>query len=220
MTKRDNKNNDLDAETLNAAYLPLIKDTNRILDTLSHIWTYSITVILLTLIAIGVISLYLSFLTLNDTAFFTEGIIFLIVAAFLLMRHFMGPHNSKRRINIPHWKSVLNSFVKPDNTVSGQDGQSILESLMQIVIISDEWIRRIKRGIFSTLFWPIVAVIIFIFSSFQLNTFEFQIISVFFVVYMFVLIVAVYYGVNWRFRGWQTKVARFKNFTANAVDSL
>lgn len=116
---------------------------------------------------------------------------------------------------------MLASFIKPDNTLDREkEGQSVIENLMKVVLATSDWIKTIKRDVFSVLFWPIVAIVIFLLSIYQVNVFEVRVLDVVFIVYMFTLALAIYYGIDVKFRRWQTKAARFKNYTAIALENL
>lgn len=191
------------------------------MDTLASVWKYSLAVLLISLSAIGVISIVLFFEVPSKEVFFTEGIIFLAVAGWIFARNFVLNCNQCCTADIPRWKRVLASFVKPDSTVDRQvDGQSVVENLMQIMVATGDWIRLIKRDIFSVLFWPVVATAAFVLSVYQVDILMLRFIAVGFVAYVFVLAIAVYFGTNMKFRRWQSKVAQFKGYTASAMENL
>jgi hypothetical protein len=211
----------LPEESLKASYLSLIKGAKRVLDTLASVWKYSVTALLLSLSAIGITAIVL-FLTVPGKEFyFTEGVIFLAIAAWIFARNVTGTCSQCCTADIPHWKSVLTSFVKPDNTIDSQkDGQSVVENLMQVAIATGDWIRLIKRDVFSVLFWPMLAGVVFLLSVYQVDVVIARVAAVGFIVYLFALTTAIYYSVNWKFRNWQTKVAQFKGYATTAIDRL
>jgi len=203
------------------SYVSMIEDANRILDTLSRVWKYCLTALLVSLSAIGFISIAIFLIETSKEQFFIEGIIFLAIAAWVFARNTLGTRNRCCNEDIPRWKTILASFVRADNTFDSQrDGQSVIENLMKVIFATIDWIKMIKRDVFSILFWPIVAAAIFLLSVFQVNIVELRVLEVAFVVYIFVLTMAVYYGVNLRFRKWQTKVAQFKGYTASALENV
>ena len=208
-------------DNLDSSYISMIHDANQILDTLSRVWKYCLTALLLSLSIVGIVSIGLFVADTSKQQFFTEGVIFLAIAAWIFARNILGNRNQCCNEDIPHWKSVLASFVKPDNTWDSQkDGQSVIENLMKVVFATGGWIRSIKRDVFSVLFWPIVAIVIFLLSVYQVNVLEFRIIEVAFIIYMFTLAIAIYYGVNLKFKRWQSKVNRFETYTASAMENL
>lgn len=208
-------------ESVEASYLSLIKAAKRVLDTLASVWKYSVTALLLSLSAIGITAIVL-FLTVPGKEFyFTEGVIFLAIAAWIYARNVTGTCNQCCTADIPHWKSVLSSFVKPDNTLDSQkDGQSVVENLMQVTVATGDWIRLIKRDVFSVLFWPMLAGVVFLLSVYQIDAAVVRVAAVGFIVYIFALTTAIYYSVNWKFRNWQTRVAQFERYTTTAVDGF
>jgi hypothetical protein len=221
MIKDDSQNSSSTENKLDASYVSMIHGANEILDTLSKVWKYCLSALLLSLSIVGLVSIGLFVTDPSKQQFFTEGIIFLAIAAWVFARNILGNRNQCCNEDIPHWKSVLDSFIKPDNTLDSQkDGESIIENLMKVVFATGEWIRTIKRDVFSVLFWPIVAIVIFLLSVYQVNAIEFRIIEVTFIVYIFILAVAIYYGINLKFKRWQVKVNKFKTYTANAMENL
>jgi hypothetical protein len=208
-------------ENFDVSYISLIKGANTILDTLASVWKYSLTALLLSLSTVGVISIAIFFMMPGREVFLTEGVVFLAIAAWISARNFALNCNQCCTADIPHWKAILASFVKPDNTIDTQrDGQSVVESLIQVTVATGDWIRLIKRDIFSVLFWPIVAVLVFVFSVYQVDAFTLRIIAAAFFVYIGALVVVVYFGVNVKFKKWQIKVAQFKSYTATAMENL
>jgi hypothetical protein len=202
------------------SYLPLINGANKILDTLSSVWKYSLTALLLSLSIIGAISIGL-FLLVGREILFTEGVIFLAIAAWIFVRTFTGNCNRCCNADIPRWKAILASFVQPNNSVdSQQDGQSVVESLMRVINESNDWIRLIRRDVFSVLFWPVIAMVLFVFSVYSVDITVVRVVEVLFVIYVFVLTGAIYYSVKVKFQGWQEKVSRFRDYTATAIEDI
>ena len=202
------------------SYLPLIKGANKVLDTLASVWRYSVIILLVSLSAIGAISLGLFFFA-GREVLFTEGVIFLAIAAWIFFRNVTGTCNRCCTADIPRWKHQLSSFVQPDNSVDVQrDGQSVVENLMQVIDESADWIRLIRRDVFSVLFWPVIAAIVFLGSVYSVDIALLQVIAVAFVIYVFALTGTVYYSVNVKFRGWQKRVASFRDYTASALENL
>jgi hypothetical protein len=207
-------------ENVDAIYLPLLRDADKILSTLSKIWTYSHVAIFTSLYFLGFISIVAYFLYPANDRFLQLGEIFVIIAIVVVLVHF-GRINRRRRAEMAHWKFTLASYIKPDNTInSQQNGESILENLMKVILASDRWISRIKRRIIMMLVWQTVAVVVFFMVAFQVSSFQVGIIEECLVVYSLGLAIAVYYGVNWRFRSWQSKVNKFKSSTSSAMDRL
>ncbi len=212
---------DFSAESFDSSYLLLIRGANKILDTLASVWKYTLAALLVSLSAIGVASIVLFFDTPGREVFFSEGVIFLAIAGWIFARNFALNCNQCCTEDIPRWKGVLSSFVKADNTVNRPaDGQSLMENLMQIMVATGDWIRLIKRDVFSVLFWPVIATIVFVLTVYQVNFETLRFVAVGFVVYIFVLSAAVYYGVNLKFRRWQSKVSQFRGYTASAMENL
>jgi hypothetical protein len=202
------------------SYLPLIKGANKVLDTLSSVWKYSLTALLLSLSVIGAVSLGL-FLLVGREVLFTEGVIFLAIAAWVFVRTFTGNCNRCCNADIPRWKGVLASFVQPNDSVDSQrDGESVVESLMKVIDESGDWIRLIRRDVFSVLFWPIIAMAIFVFSVYSVDIVVVRVVAVLFIIYVFVLTGVIYYSVKVKFQGWQEKVSRFRGYTATAIENL
>jgi len=221
MVERDTEKEPALPANLDSSYVSMISDANRILDTLSRAWKYCLTALLTSLSAIGLASLALFLSDTTQEQFLTEGIIFLAIAAWIFSRNILGSRNQCCNEDIPRWKAILSSFLRPDNTFDSQhDGQSALENLMKVILATNDWIKTIKRDVFSVLFWPILAVGIFLLSIYQVNVLELRILEIAFVAYMVILTSAVYYGVNLKFRKWQTKAANFKAFTASALENL
>jgi len=203
------------------SYVSMIRDANRILDTLSRVWRYCLTVLLASLSAIGFVSILLFLIDTSKEQFFIEGIIYLAIAAWVFARNMLGTRNQCCNEDIPRWKAILASFVKPDNTFdSKRDGQSVIENLMKVIFATGDWIKMIRRDVFSVLFWPIVAFAIFLLSVYQVNIVEVRMLEIASVAYIVVLTLAVYYGTNLKFRKWQTKVARFKGYAVSALENL
>ncbi len=220
MINDDSQNNSSTKDNLDSSYISMIHDANQILDTLSKVWKYCLTALLLSLSIVGLVSIGLFVADPSKQQFFTEGVIFLAIAAWVFARNMLGNRNCCTE-DIPYWKKVLASFIKPDNTLDSQrDGQSIIENLMKVVLATGDWIRTIKKDVFSVLFWPIVAIVIFLLSVYQVNIIEFRIIEVAFIVYMFILAIATYYGINLKFEKWQSNVVRFRTYTASAIENL
>ncbi len=216
----DNSAKDFEKVDFTASYLSLIKGADKILDTLASVWKYSLTALLLSLSIIGAISIVLFFAFPTRELFFTEGIIFLAIAGWIFARTFTGSCSRCCNADIPHWKRVLASFVQKDNTVDQRDGESVAENLMKVIDATGDWIRLIKRDVFSVLFWPVLAIVIFIFSVYPVELFVVRVVAVLFVIYIFALTVIIYYSVKVKFQGWQEKVSRFKQFTATAIENL
>ena len=205
---------------IDSSYISMIHDANQILDTLSRVWKYCLTALLLSLSIVGLVSIGLFVADQSKQQFFTEGVIFLAITAWIFVRNILGNRNCCTE-DIPYWKKILASFIKPDNTLDSQrDGQSIIENLMKMVLATGDWIRTIKKDVFSMLFWPIVAIVIFLLSVYQVNILEFRIIEVAFIVYIFILAITIYYGINLKFKKWQSNVNRFKTYTATAIENL
>jgi hypothetical protein len=220
MINADSQNCSSTEDNLDSSYISMIHDANQILDTLSKVWKYCLTTLLLSLSIVGLVSIGLFIADPSKQQFFTEGVIFLAIAAWVFARNILGKRNCCTE-DIPYWKKILASFIKPDNTLDSQrDGQSIIENLMKVVLATGDWIRTIKKDVFSVLFWPIIAIVIFLLSVYQVNIIEFRIIEVAFIVYMFILAIAIYYGINLKFKKWQSNVDRFKTYTANAIENL
>ncbi len=220
MTKDNDSAKNEPVESIDAIYLPLLRDADKILSTLSKVWTYSHIAIFSTLYFLGFISIVTYFLFPANDRFLTMGEVFLIIAIIAALLYY-GRRNRRRRAEIVHWKSVLASYVKPDNTLNSQkDGDSILEDLMKVIFASDKWISRIKRRIFVMLVWLTVAVAVFFMVAYQASSFQVGLIEDGLVVYAASLAIAVYFSVNWRFRSWQNKVAKFKSYAFSALDRL
>ena len=209
-------------EGIDSSYIPMIHDANQILDTLSKVWRYCLAALLLSLSAVGAAAIGLYLINTAQEQFFVEGIIYLAIAAWVFARNLLlGSRNSCCTEDIPRWKDRLASFVKSDNTVDAErDGESIIENLMKVTSATADWIRTIKRDVFSVLFWPVVAVAFFLLSVYQANFVEVRVVEVAFVVYIVVLAVAVYFGVNAKFRRWQAKADSFRAYTSKAIDNL
>jgi hypothetical protein len=208
------------AENFDSSFLSLINGANKVLDTLASVWKYSLTALLVSLSVIGGISISL-FLLVGREVLFTEGVIFLAIAAWIFVRTFTGNCNKCCNADIPRWKRVLTSFVQPNNTViSQQDGLSIVESLMRVIDESANWIRLIRRDVFSMLFWPVVAVAIFVFSVYSVDIVVVRVVEILFVIYVIVLTGAIYYSVKVKFQRWQEKVEHFKGNTATVIENL
>gem|GEM_PF-5825591 len=206
-------------ESFDSFNLALIKGANKVLDTLASVWKYSVAALLLSMLVIGAISLGL-FTILGRQTLFIEGIIFLAIAAWIFFRNLTGTCNQCCTDDIPHWKRVLTSFIQPNNTIATADGQSVTESLMHVIDASTDWIRLIRRDIFSMLFWPVVATVIFVFSVYSVNIAIVRIAWVLLIIYVFILTGAVYYSVRFRFQTWQEKVSKFKGYAASALENL
>jgi hypothetical protein len=222
MKKENSEKDTSTVDNVDASYVSMIRDANQILDMLSKVWKYCLTALLLSLSIVSLVSIGLFVADPTKEQFFTEGIIFLAIAVWIFARNLLiGRRNRCCTEEIPHWKSVLASFIKPDNSFNAQkDGESVIENLMKVILATSDWIRTIKRDVFSVLFWPIVAIVIFLLSVYQVNVVEVRIIEVAFIVYMFTLAIAIYYGVNLRFRRWQVKVDKFRAFTSTAIETL
>jgi len=221
MSEDDSQKGFSKEDSIDASYLSMIRDANKILDTLSKVWKFCLIALLLSLSIVGLVSIGLFALNQSSVQFFSEGVIFLIIAVWVFARNLLGSQNKCCAEDIPYWKSTLASFVKADNTLDTQkDGQSVIENLIKVVYASGDWIRTIKRDVFSVLFWPLVAIVIFLLTVYQANVVQVRIIEIAFVAYMFALVIAVYYGVNLRFKRWQTKVDRFRSFTSKAIETL
>jgi len=221
MREKEKEHEASSPENAESTYVSMIKDANKILDTLSRVWKYCLTVLLASLSAIGLVSLALFLTDTTKEQFFTEGVIFLAIAAWIFARNLLSTRNQCCNEDIPRWKGILGSFVKPDNTFDDQkDGESALENLMRVVFATGDWIKMIRRDVFSVLFWPIVAFAIFLLSVYQANIVEIRFLEIAFVAYIVFLTLAIYYGTNLKFRKWQTKVARFKGYTASALENL
>jgi hypothetical protein len=213
--------NTSDQSSVDTSYVSMIRDANQILDTLSKVWKYCLAALLLSLFIVGLVSIGLFVADPSQEQFFLEGIIFLAIAAWIFARNLLGQRNRCCTEDIPYWKSVLSSFVKPDNSLASvKDGESVIENLMKVTLATGDWIRTIKRDVFSVLFWPVVAIGFFLLSVYQVNVVELRIIEVSFVVYLFTLALAVYFGVNLRFRRWQARVDKFRVFTTTAIETL
>ncbi len=206
-------------ESVDSSYIAMIRGANRVLDTLASVWKYSVTVLLLSLSVIGAISIGL-FVAVGRQTLFIEGIVFLAIAAWIFVRNVTGSCNRCCTADIPHWKRVLSSFVQPNNTVVSQDGQSVTESLMRMIVESGDWIRLIRRDVFSMLFWPVIATVIFVFSVYTVDIAVVQVVEVLFAIYVFLLTGVIYYTVKVKFQGWQEKVSRFRGLTADALENL
>jgi hypothetical protein len=208
-------------ENFDAAYIQLIKSANKILDTLASVWKYSVSALLLSLSVVGIVSVSLYFVEPGREVFLTEGVIFIFIAAWVFARNFLMNCNKCCTADIPRWKQTLSSFVKTNDTIDRErDGQSVVESLMQVVVATGDWIKMIKRDVFSLLFWPIIAILVFALTVFQANVFTLRIVGAVFAVYIGALVIGVYYGVNVKFRKWQTRIKKFSNYAETAVDNL
>jgi len=205
-----------------SSYVSMIKDANRILDTLSRVWRYCLVALLLSLSIVGFASIGFYLVAPSGREqFFAEGVIFIAIAAWIFARNLLlGPRDRCCTEDIPRWKATLASFVGPDNSLAERDGESIIEDLMKVTLATGDWIRQIKRDVFSVLFWPVVATVLFLLSVFQVNIVEFRIIEVAFIVYLVTLALAVYFGVNSKFQRWQAKVDRFRAFASKAIETL
>ncbi len=202
------------------SYLPLIKGANKVLDTLASVWRYSVIILLVSLSAIGAISLG-AFFFVGREVFFTEGVIFLAIAAWIFFRNVTDTCNRCCTADIPRWKRLLSSFIQSNNSVDMQrDGQSIAENLMRVIDESFDWIRLIRRDVFSMLFWPVIAAVIFLVSVYSVDITMLQVTAIALVMYVFVLTGTVYYTVNIRFQGWQERASSFRGYTASALESL
>jgi hypothetical protein len=213
--------NGLTKENIEVSYLSMIKDASRILEMLSSVWRYCVSVILLSLSIIGLLSISMFVIVPGKEIFFAEGIIFQSIAAWIFVRNSSGVCSGCCSADIPRWKGVLASFVNSDNSVEMEkDGQSVLENLMQVILITGDWIRQIKRDVFSMLFWPLLASVIFVISLYPVDLVVVRVVEVTFVAYAFVLATGIFYGVNSKFHNWQTRVKSFKNFTSSALDGF
>lgn len=206
------------SESLDAVYIPLIKDANKIFSTLSTVWNYSHIAVFSSLYLIGFASFGLYFTNPANDRFRIMGIVFLIIATVF----FAQPSgNRRRRDEMMRWKSTLASLVKPDNTlIIPQDGQSILENLMQVILASEKWISRIKRRIFTMILWQVVAVVVFFVVLYQANSIQVQLIQNGLIVFAVALALIVYFSVDLKFRGWQNKIAKFKSNASTVMDRL
>jgi hypothetical protein len=207
-------------ESFDSSYLSLIKGASKVLDTLTSVWKYSLTALLLSLSVIGAVSIGL-FLVVGREVLFTEGIIFLAIAAWIFLRTFTGNCNRCCNADIPHWKAVLASFVQSNNTVdSEREGQSVVESLMHVIDETGSWIVLIRRDVFSVLFWPVIAIVIFVLSIYSVDITVVRVVAVLFVIYVFALTGVIYYSVKVKFESWQERVSRFKTYSATAIENL
>lgn len=176
---------------------------------------------MISLSMVGAFSIAFYFIIPGHDVFLTEGIIFLIIAAWVFARNFLMGCTQCCTTDIPHWKGVLASFIKPDGTIEQEkDGESVVENLMQVITATGDWIRMIKRDVFSLLFWPIVAAIVLTFSIYFANIATLQFVAGAFAVYIGALVIGVYFGVGYAFRKWQARITRFKDAAKTAMELL
>jgi len=207
-------------EGFDSSYIQMIRGASKVLDTLASVWKYSLTALLLSLSVIGAVSIGL-FLVIGREMLFTEGVIFLAIAAWVFARTFSGNCSQCCNADIPRWKRVLASFVQQNNAIDiERDGQSVVESLMRVIEESSDWIRLIRRDVFSVLFWPVIAIVIFVLSVYSVDVAVVRVVAVLFVIYVFVLTSAIYYTVKVKFQSWQNRALRFKVYAATAVENL
>lgn len=218
MAKENDSTINSSSENLDAVYVPLIKDANKIFSTLSTVWNYSHVAIFSSLYLIGFVSFGLYFMNPANYNFRSLGIVFLIIATIF----FLQPSGTRRRRDeMTHWKIMLASLIKPDNTLNTpQDGQSILENLMQVILASEKWISRIKRRIFTMILLQTVAVVAFFAVLYQTSSVQVQLVENGLIVFAVALVLIVYFSVDLKFRGWQNKIAKFKSHVSIAVDRL
>lgn len=96
----------------------------------------------------------------------------------------------------------------------------MVESVMQVMLASEEWMRVIRRELFSMLLWPILAAVVLLLTVFTVDATTLKIISLAFIGYVFALTLAIYYTVNQKFKPWQRRVAKFKANVENALQTM
>ena len=114
-------------------------------------------------------------------------------------------------MNMENWKIKLASFIKPDNTLNTpQNGQSILENLMSVILASEKWISRIKRQIFSMIIWLAVSIVVFFVVLYQANSVQVQLVENGLLVFAVALALVVYFSVDLQFGAGRKKLLSSK----------
>jgi hypothetical protein len=199
------------SDSLDQAQLQLLSGAKRMLDTTAALWKVSLVVLAGSLSAMGIIALLLYSFILPKDALFIEGILFLAISAWILARSLTGQCCSCCTVEIPRWKRILASFVKADGTFdTDRQGEGVVDTIMQMILASEDWISIIRRELLSMLIWPILAIGMLLLTAYTVEVTFVRIIVLAFVGYVFLLTFAVYFGVKLKFQSWQNKVDQFK----------
>lgn len=192
-------------------YRTLIIGASKILDTVTLAWKSSFIALVGSLGGMGIVAMLLYFTILPKDPLFIDGLIFLGFAAYILFRYLTGGCCVCCTEEIPQWRRRIASLIKQDSTVDlNKDGEGILEVVLGIILASIGWMNSIRRDLLSMLVWPALAAIVLIFSVLAVDSLTFRIVWVVFIAIVFVEIIAIYYGVKARFRGWLERAAFFR----------
>jgi hypothetical protein len=199
------------SDRLDQAQLQLLSGAKRMLNTTVALWKMSLVALVGSLSAMGIIALLLYSFILPRDALFIEGIVFLAIAAWTLARSLTGQCCSCCTVEIPRWKRILGSFVKPDGTFDTErQGEGVVDTIMQMILASEDWISVIRREVLSMLIWPILAIGMLLLTVYTVEVTFVRAIVLAFVGYVFLLTFAIYFGVKLKFQSWQNKVDQFK----------
>ncbi len=212
---------DIGAESIGDSYRTLIVGASRVLDTLTAVWKFSLAALIGSLSVMGVVAIAVYFTIFPRESLFLEGFVFLAIAAWIFSRSLTGRCCSCCTVEIPRWRSILASFIKPDSTVdTSKEGEGVVDSVMQVMLASEEWMRVIRRELFSMLLWPILAAVVMLLTVYTVDATTVKMISLAFIGYIFALTVAIYYIVNQKFQPWQRRVAKFKANVENTLQAM
>lgn len=212
---------DIGAEGIGDSHRALIVGASSVLDTLTVVWRFSLAALIGSLSVMGVVAIVTYFAVFPRESLFLEGFVFLAMAAWIFFRSLTGRCCTCCTVEIPRWRSILASFIKPDSTVDAfREGEGVVDSVMQVMLASEEWMRVIRRELFSMLLWPILAAVVLLLTVYTVDATTVKMISLAFIGYIFALTVAIYYTVNQKFQPWQRRVAKFKANLENALQAM
>lgn len=202
-------------------HLSLIGGAQRMLDTATSVWKFSLAALMGSLSVMGAVAVLMYFTILSRDSLFLEGVVFLAIAAWILARSLTGQCCSCCTVEIPRWKRILRSFIRADGTVDmDKQGEGVADSLIQVIAASEKWINVIRQELVSMLIWPVLAIVILISTVFTIDVTVVRIIALGFVGYVFVLTLAVYFGVKLKFQDWQSRIDRFEANTDRALKAI
>ncbi|MCL4436111.1 MAG: hypothetical protein M1503_00300 [Thaumarchaeota archaeon] len=76
---------------------------------------------------------------------------------------------------------------------ASKEGEGGVDSVMQIMLASEEWMRVIRRELFSMPLWPILAAVVLLLTVYTVDSTTMRMIALAFIGYIFALTVVIYY---------------------------